>query len=509
MATMNGNGEYTPIPDVEQPVTKEIVVDPKDKYPGTTDEQAIFLAQVDACVEESRLVIPVEYTAPEYAFCKWTVCVSLCLLILWFLAFFGVAVYVGFSRVYHSHFLTEAFPYIAAGLLYLVSCFIIDGRIMGHSVFALVAVKDLTKTLSTTIDGTVQTVIYKITAVQLKLVNLLVPIKSTMTEATASEAAIQKIDPSVESIGIGSIETELDDAPDRIQAKTDEVKAAVDTDTIVPAYLQGAWAYRCRVVIPLLLFYLVLQMVAAYGYRQIYPKYFAHKHITIATPAPSLAPTVPPTVSPIVTNTTMTTNATSTANFTNAVLATVLNDTQALVNQTQVLLNDTQVALNVAETAVVQWVAGGFYFALSVVLAFLVALLQVLLVLCCTGMSSTFASIQTIYDNASDTLNRLAREKGLTAAVEDGMANRMVVVRTKFLQLLDSKVKIDAALVLVAENAAKAPSPTETTARAVPVQATVTVDRGATQNRKPKKPKRQMSKKQSSRLGRFFGQGKA
>lgn len=412
---MASKGEYEPVPDVEKGEgTAELSA--KEKYPDFDEDQANLLSRMDAAmnmkidlnlpkVSASDLKTEGQSFLAGMVFPTTTAVVT-----------FAAALFVGTEAKSAgagdwATILAILFPYINAIALFCASVPPIKQRFLDavKPVYAQLgkvdekvedAVGKITPMVDTTVDG-----------IQAQVGNVLEPVKPTLDKASSRLDMLKKLDPDIDIPDTSDIDREFDEAQGVVGAKVDEAKKHLDLDQYVPKVISTSDIFFWKVIFPVLLVALSLQLLAAFVTAYI-------NSTTGASEAPArLLITVPEFKAPDVHIPSV--NLTSLENF-----------------DYKERFSELEEGAGEDEEEFEEAVKSSHGLVICVAVAYVSAALQIMLVFFMTQGAVLAGFVNKAMSQKTAGVDRTLREYGVSGAMEDVMGTRMGRIRTKLMKIL-------------------------------------------------------------------------
>jgi hypothetical protein len=262
---------YEPIPDVEKgesgaPGKKENYVDL-----NLNDEETKLLLDLDSTIASANLDLSVPKVDPsQFASDGQSFIMGLLTPTLVAVSLFLAALYLEErgpkaenAEGKLAEFLVQYFPYVAAIAMFLSSVSPIEGRLMAAigPIFAKIdSGKDEVEKAVAKIGPEVDSIIVYL---QLQVNEVLEAMKPTLKKAKANSYKIKKIDPSLVIPDLAEIDKEMDEAQGVVGPRVNEAQKHLQLDPYIPGPFKSARAFYWRVVFPIVLLVLAIQLAFA------------------------------------------------------------------------------------------------------------------------------------------------------------------------------------------------------------------------------------------------------
>lgn len=257
---------YESIPDVEKGESKSLET-AKGKYPELDDKQADLIFTFDEAIASSSLDISLPTTSPDdlvtqgKSFLQGIVSPTLTSLCTMAAAFVLSATAQANAL---AAMIVPFFPYLNAVVVFASSFKPIQDRFMSavEPVFTQVdtaegKVKKSVDDVGTNVDATID-------SLQAKVGDVLKPMEPTLKKAKLQTGALKKLDPELEVPDLDDVNKEFDEMQGVVVKKIEEAEEHLVLDKYIPAYLQSADSFYWRIVFPVAVVALLIQLAFAW-----------------------------------------------------------------------------------------------------------------------------------------------------------------------------------------------------------------------------------------------------
>ena len=431
---MSTKAGYDPIPDIKKAEGGKAPLGPEDRYPGANPEEADLLSTLDSIIDGSRLELDLPKVAPDDVTTRSpNFCLALALPLVFTFALCAAAAYIGTGAtdgIVDPNITDSYFPYFAAVILWLVSTVPISNRMTGQASFAIVSAGKAREMVDQCVENDINSVNDRVVDVQDKLNNVLGGLRKKLPEATKIEKSLKKVDPTIDIPDLSDAERALDSATDDINTGATKVKEAAKAEEFVPEYLRSTTTFRWKVVFPVLLICLALQLVWTYVFT-------VYLDGMLSLPDQ------------------------------------ITNDMRLLADASEGSLDinaEEEMKEVVEETE--ELIAQAWSNILVVVDSFFLAFFQVCIVYLFTGAASVARMANDASASITESTKRVAREQGLYAATESVLGDKMSIVKTELLKTILCIKKIEECQDKLSSNTAVAKAEPRHVLAAVPKKET-------------------------------------
>jgi hypothetical protein len=260
---------YEPIPDVEK---GEDGVPEKENYAdlNLNDKQTKLLLDLDSTIASANLDLSIPKVDPsQLASDGQSFNMGLVPPTLTALCTFLAALYLEETAKAENaekklaRFLVQYFPYVAAIAMFISSVSPIQGRlvaaiepILAKMDFGKDEVEKAVAKIGPEVDST-------IVALQVQVNEVLKPMKPTLKKAKTHSEKIKKLDASLDIPDVAEIDKEMDEAQGLVGARIKEAQKHLQFDQYIPGPFKSAHAFYWRVVFPIVLLVLAIQLAFA------------------------------------------------------------------------------------------------------------------------------------------------------------------------------------------------------------------------------------------------------
>jgi hypothetical protein len=261
---------YEPIPDVEK--GESGAQEKKESYAdlNLNDKQTNLLLDLDSTIASANLDLSIPKVDPsQFASDGQSFIMGLVTPTLTALGTFLAALYLEERPEAENTegelagFLVQYFPYAAAIAMFLSSVSPIQKRLMGaiEPIFVKIdSGKDEVEKAVAKIGPEVDSIIVYL---QVQVNEVLEAMKPTLKKAKANSYKIKKIDPSHVIPDLAEIDKEMDEAKGLVAPRVKEAQKHLQFDPSIPRPLKSVQAFYWRIVFPIVLLALVIQLAFA------------------------------------------------------------------------------------------------------------------------------------------------------------------------------------------------------------------------------------------------------
>lgn len=256
---------YEPIPDIEKGASHAQTT-ARESYSDLDDEQADLINSFDKAIEGASINLSLPTISEDDLVSQGRSLIQgLLAPTLASGCTFAAALYIsGTAQVSHvSALLAQLFPYLNAVVVFFSTLNPIQDRFMKAVVPVFTKVDKAEDIVNTSINDVKDSVDTTIDSLQAKLGKVMKPMKPTLEKAKSNGAALKRLDPDIE-IPDPDVDKELDGKQGVVGAKIEEAQKHLQLDKHVPEYLRSPESFYWRVVFPVVILVLIVQLLFAW-----------------------------------------------------------------------------------------------------------------------------------------------------------------------------------------------------------------------------------------------------
>ena len=478
------NGGYEKVPDVEpEPPAAE------SSYADLADDQAALLKNIDNAMGMSKLDFTMPAVDPEELVSQGE-----SMLQSMFLPTLTAAAMVvgGLALNYQAQYSVWAetavqyFPYVSALLIFYSSFTPLSNRLKDAVKPVFDKSDKIPEDVSDKVGKITVQVDTTIDALQTEVGDVLKPIKPIIDNASSKAGPLKQMDPTLDIPDSSEIDEEFNELQGKIGGKVKEAQEALDLEPYIPGSLKSSANFYWQVMFPILILALVLQLGLAWlaaaktlpsqttvasaptrylrGGRSSYEYYYQvppplrHLKQVDVTPEEASDPATTDAETPIdeakdeavqlfdKAKEEVTVGVDVAEKDAQQAVDWVKEETSqgidAAKEQVKAIQAEALTKQAGYELPVNQYESQKKGITISVLLSYLMALLQMGLLFLFTSPRVKASAMDKMMSKVSDQTNRTLREYGVTTTMEDVMGTRMGRIRQKLLKLFTSVGKI-------------------------------------------------------------------